>query len=221
MEITLRSSKMNSASPTIMKHSWSDITINEFYELKKIKDMDNEVDALISLYALLCNTTINEIRSMPYTEFQLLTSKKIKWLAEPINDKIECKKKYVINDTTYRYQAKPFDLTTSQFLDLQQVLKNINEIETVISIVLIPEGKKYGEYDIDEVKQEIRQHVDIETAKSIVNFLLASTTKSLKTILLYLQHQLKKMGKNEKDKKIKTKLMEADKQIRLLVSMYG
>lgn len=199
----------------IIKHSWEDISINDYYMLIEALKNDNEAEAIIKIYAVLCNSDVETIKKMPYKDFQTITQIPVEWIYKPVTGKKKVKKCIKIHENEYLYNDKATKLTTAQFIDLQQIVSNNPNIEDLLAIILIPKGKKYGEYDIDDVKEEFKEYLDIETAKSLVNFLLASTNKSFRAILTYLSYLIKKMSKKETGKQ-KERLIEAQKQIKQL-----
>lgn len=199
----------------IKKHSWADISINNYYMLIDALSEENEAEALIKIYSILCDTDVDAIKKMPYKDFQELMQIRIDWIYKPVEDNKKIKKCITINGIDYIYNDKATKLTTAQFIDLQQIVSTNPKIEDLLAIILIPKNKKYGEYDVDDVKEDFRKYLDIETAKSLANFLWASTSKSFKAILTYLSYLIKKMAKKEKGKN-REKLVEAQKQIKQL-----
>lgn len=196
----------------IKKHSWADVFINDYYTLINALSRENEAEAIIEVYSVLCDTDVDTIKKMPYKDFQELTQEDVTWIYKPIVNK-KVKTCITINGNEYFYNDKATKLTTAQFIDLQQLVSTNPKIEDLLSIILVPSGKKYGEYDVDSVKEDFKKYLDIETAKSIANFLWASTSKSFQVILNYLWFQMKILAKKETGKN-KERLVEAAKQIK-------
>lgn len=202
----------------IKKHSWADVFINDYYTLIDALSEENEAEAIIKVYSVLCDTDVDTIKKMPYKDFQELTNVDISWIYKPVGDNKKIKKHITINGNEYVYNDKASKLTTAQFIDLQQIVSTSPKIEDLLAIILIPKGQTYGEYDVDDVKEDFRKYLDIQTAKSLVNFLWASTSRSFKAILLYLSYMIKKMAKKETGKQ-KERLVEAEKQIKKMAHL--
>ncbi len=191
--------------------SWDDITINIYNKLKNIKlDIGDEVDMLeynVELLSVLCDVDVQEIENLPLSEFNNLL-KQSEFISKEIK-RGRTKFIYKINNKEYFFQTNPRLLTTAQFIDLQTYIKNKNEIEYILSCCLIPNGKKYGEYNLEEVIKEIREHLSIVNALSIQFFFIQLYRKLKIAFQTSLEKQIKKLKKKNKNKEVEIILEQA------------
>lgn len=137
---------------------------------------------------------------------------------------VKVDKRFKWNDTKYDIYISPNKFAVAQYLDLTAYLKHDAKFHEIISSILVPKGRKYGEgYDVQELQEKILNEMDITTAKSIVNFWSAHLQKYIKDILLYLQYQVSQMKEEEMNPTIKAKMEEITKQLQELTthSIFG
>lgn len=135
-----------------MKRNWNEITVNEFIQLEQLLKSDiPESYRTANVIALLDNKTIEEVENLPITEFMKL-SKQLDFITEQptYNDP---ENEYEINGRIYTLKADITQITTAQYIDYQNYMKEENkDISKLLSVWLIPKGHKYGEdYDMGEV----------------------------------------------------------------------
>lgn len=173
---------------------WKDINVDTFDKLNKIK-VDDEFGANIELLAILCDCSTDEIENLSTKEFNRLLRKSNYLLSMP---KVFVKDVYKINGKKYNLLGKIADMNVSQYIDFQTYYKNGNNTKDILSVLLIPKGKKYGQYDINEVKEDIGKHLNIVDAYSICFFftlLCQSLTRATGT---YWGRQIMKIQKQKK-----------------------
>lgn len=192
--------------------SWKDINVNTFIRLKSEwqnfettgdKVMD-ELNSSIILLSILCDATEDEITNLSKSEFITLLHQ-----TGFINDmpKAKIQDKYVINGKKYKVFLTLQDMSISQYIDFQTFYKEQDKyFKELIACFLIPDGKKYGEYNINEVIDDIGNHMTIVDAHSILFFFVLLYQSLTKVILNYSIKDMKKMMKKEKDKEQKMKM---------------
>lgn len=192
--------------------SWKDINVNTFirlqlewqnFETTGDKVMD-DLNRSIILLSILCDTTEDEITNLSKSEFTTLLHQTVF-----INDmpKVKIQDKYVINGKKYKVFLTLQDMSISQYIDFQTFYKEQDKyFKELIACFLIPDGKKYGEYNINEVIDDIGNHMTIVDAYSILFFFVLLYQSLTKAILNYSIKDMKKMMKKEKNKEQKMKM---------------
>lgn len=193
--------------------NWENISIKTFDEIKKAlnTNSNNELEANLAMLAVLCDADIQEVENLPLTEFSKLL-KQTDFIAKM--PKVEIKDKYVINGKKYNVCLSVNKMTTAQYIDYQTFGKDIEgNLKNLVSVFLIPEGKKYGEYDLEEVIDELYNNMPIADAYSVCFFFTLQLQSLTKVILSSLERKIKKEMKKEKNKMRKEKIMMGLEQI--------
>lgn len=193
--------------------NWDEISIKKFDEIKKAlkTNFNNELEANLAMLSILCDVDIQEIENLPLTEFSRLL-KQTDFIAKM--PKVDIKDKYVINGKKYNVCLSVNKMTTAQYIDYQTFGKDIDgNLKNLVSVFLIPEGKKYGEYDLEEVIDELYNNMPIADAYSVCFFFTLQLQSLTKVTLSYLERKIRKEMKKEKDKMRKEKIMMGLEQI--------
>lgn len=167
-----------------------DITINDFYELQSILGSDEpEEEKNINLVSFFYDMSIDDVLSLDSTKFAEYLNTISQIFIEQQNYKFtDPPKKIKICDTTYNIKLVVDKISVSQYLDFQNYCKKSENFGEILSIFLIPEGKKYGEgYDLKETIKIFNENVDIITAKEIADFFLNRLAVSTKNIMTYFK----------------------------------
>ena len=187
-----------------IKNKWSEVTIKEYISIIGIlqdKDLD-ELEINNYILSVLTGLDIKEIRMLSIQEYTECL-KATEFLKKPPSSKL--KKNYIINNKKYNTVMKLSNVNTGQYMDLQELSKDydstIENMSTILAIFLIPDGKKYGQYNLEEAADEIENHFNIEDAVTLTFFFSNLKRKLLTTFLLYLEKMKKKAEKVEKKKK--------------------
>lgn len=190
-----------------IKNSWDEININDYIQIIGIIK-DDELDELEMnnyLLSVLSGLNIKEIRSLSIIEYTNCL-KALEFLKKEPSNKI--KKQYIINGKKYNSVLKLNKVSTGQYIDLQNLSKDyestIENMSKILSIFLIPDGKKYGDYDIDEVINDIENHFNIRDAVSLTFFFSLLNQRLSVASLLYLD-LMKKRAEKKLKKKLKKK----------------
>ena len=200
-------------------NNWSEISIKKFDEINNILSHINNVnedEALeinINLLSILCDVSVEEIEDLPLTEFSKLV-KQTEFLKEM--PKVDIKDNYVINGKKYVLCANVSKMTTAQYIDYQTLVKNADKnVKELLSVFLIPKGKKYGEYDLEEVMNDIYNYFPIADARAVSFFFTLVLQSLTKATLISLERRTKKELKKTKTKEEKEKIEILLETIRL------
>lgn len=204
--------------------NWNEINLGLFSEIEGIAKSDmNDVDKTTYFLALLTETDVKTIEGLEITEYGKLVDE-----INFINSmpKVEIKSEYVINGKEYELCCNMQNITVAQYIDFQNLYKDIeNNKSALMAVFLIPKGKKYGEYDINEVKREIENHMSIcDVSACMLFFSLLYRGLTIAT-LQYSLRMMKKEMRREKNREIKAKMKmaiaEVEKTIHLMKNMVG
>lgn len=200
-------------------NNWNDISIKKFDEISNILSSMNNVnedEALeinINLLSALCDVSVEEIEDLPLTEFSKLL-KQTEFLKKM--PKVDIKDNYVINGKKYVLLSNVQKMTTAQYIDYQTLVKNADKnVKELLSVFLIPKGKKYGEYDLEEVISDIYNYFPITDARAVSFFFTLVLQSLTKATLISLERRTKKELKKAKTKEEKEKIEMLLETIRL------
>lgn len=162
---------------------WNELPIGKYLELKALEDNPSEYLGFERL-AILCDCDMEDILRLPMMEVREL-SKGLGFLTEKI--KIKEYKKIRFNGVTYRVTDKVKDLTVAQYIDFDTFKTDVRKYYTnILSVVLVPEGKEYGEVDGFQLAEEFKG-LDVETAEGVCFFFMKSLRRQMnQTLLRYI-----------------------------------
>lgn len=182
---------------------WSDVNVKTF---KKIQDyisttQDGNIEQSVHLLSLIEGKDEDVYFSMPIKQ---LTEEfgKLKFM-ESTPQAAKVKNTYKINGTEYVLTTNLQEMTVAQYIDYQVYIKNPQQyMQEMLTVFLIPKGKKYNEdYDVAVAAQDMGD-LPIEDAYGI-SFFLTTLLHSLTRVTT--SSALKKMLKELKKVKDETK----------------
>lgn len=181
-----------------IKNGWSSLNLNEFIELTNIVTADiPEHYKSVNLVSLLSGVSLDELESMPAHIFKKLSTQ-TEFISTPIPS-VEMKNEYVINDHKYIVDADLTKITTAQYIDYQEYMKESGDYTKLMSLWLIPEGHKYGDgYDIKQVIYDMGC-MNFLDFKAVSFFLQKQYAVLILITADCLEKNLKKMKTNKKD----------------------
>lgn len=186
-----------------------DITIGQYLEIKEVFEADvPELDKMVSLIAICFNMTEDEVLDLEVTKFNKYVNE-INFLYSPYPKEV-IKEYYVLDGQRYEVHLNLSKLTAGQYIDFQTFIKEpIRNLVEILSVFLIPEGKKYGDYDMEKVHKDIKEHMNVVDALAISGFFLLQFQSLTESMLTYLKSKLKKMKRKEKNKDTQMELEKA------------
>lgn len=154
-------------------------------QFKKLKGLDlKELDDQITASEILLGINADDLT---WIEF----SKKVKaldFLDKEIPQTI-IRTSYNLNGRKYITKANLQELNVSRYMDFMNLAPG-GELEKILAVVLIPEGKDYGE-DLEQVYKDILT-MSVVDAYSVFNFFKLEFIASLKTMKDFSVKMLKK-----------------------------
>lgn len=175
--------------------NWSDITLQQYYQIKELLTNEDEytvLNILDVLYGI-------DSASLPLSALSKYNSA-LDFLKDEI-PVVDIKKKYNINGHTYDSNLELTKVSTAQFIDYQNYLKE-PKYEKLISVLFIPEGHQYNDgYNIKEVQDDIL-HMSMVDVQSIAFFIKKQFQLLLSLFQFYLTQSIQKMHltKDQKQK---------------------
>lgn len=195
--------------------SYKQLPVGLYLEICNVSQ-DEKLDELskqVRILALLSGTTDDEILNMPIADYQraVVASDFLQREYQPSG---RCASSYKVGGYDLRPFADWTKMTAAQFIDYQTYAGKGTEphIVEIVSVVLVPAGKKYGDgYDVADVQRAIRDNLSVADVLDIVAFFFSQYAAFLKDSLSYLKRRALKMKDGtEKETALKqVRLMEA------------
>lgn len=206
----------------LLYNNWNQINIDTFNKIEEvINDEDlSEVEKNVALIAIFTGLEEDEVLNIEMSEINsFLTDINTFFNVEIPKNKRNIKE-ININGDTYTVYTDLNKFSYAAYVDFQTYIQDGDEkLAQVLSTFVIPKGKKYAtDYDIAETIELFKNNIDIITARSLVNFFIASLLDLTKNSLISYRRVMKKMMKKEKmGKEIIGKMEEMMNQLTDLV----
>ena len=184
--------------------NWNDISIKQYNDIKNLY-LDTELsdeDRLILQINILFGVDALKLKTNELHKY----INDMKFLGEKV-PKMKIKNEYKLGGNIYILKKELKDVTVAQWLDFQNFLKDggsdTDNFPNLLSIFFFPKGEtEYGDgYDIEQVRQDINNHLSIAEAMSISSFFLLYQKMSLLLSLLYTKREILKTPLTKENKK--------------------
>ena len=185
--------------------NWFNISLKKYIELKDLY-LDPEItdeDRLFYQIKILFDIDPLKLKANELHKY----INEMKFLGEKV-PKVKLKSTYKLGQNTYVLKKDLKDFNVSMWIDFQNFLKEGSDIDNyakLLSVFFFPVGKDmkdYGEgYDIEQVRQDINNHLSIADATSIASFFLRYQKALLIRSLLYTRKKVLKTPMNREQKK--------------------
>ena len=186
---------------------WRDVTVDQFCKIEEYLEdggkEDNNVIQAINMLAILNDQEVEYYAKMPISELTRCIHELDFMQSTPQAALV--KNRYVINGRTYELNTTFAQFTAAQYIDYQMYAEEPKKNrKQILSIFLIPKGKKYNEgYDIQQVIDDAG-YLPIEDCYGISFFLFkilnALTRTTLSSAVKKTKKEMKKIQDNEKRK---------------------
>lgn len=190
-----------------MIDSYEKLTIGKYLEVKAIlEDTGEEIDKNVQLICCLGDYDEETVLDLPLSGFNRLLQGTAFLTETPKQRQVSTK--YKLGGMELETVMDVTSMTTAQFIDYQTFVKDDRYLVELLSVFLIPKGKKYNkEYNIIDVQKVIRDNLSILDAMALSAFFLAWFQALSQATVTCLIKKMKKMLKKEKDME-KRKMME-------------
>lgn len=165
-----------------------------------------DIDKQVGTIALLTGRTERDILNLPLAEYSHFSSKAA-FLAEAPARLPRVARTYRAGTYILRPALDLQKITAAQYIDFQTFApEGDKRLVELLSIALVPEGAGYndGSYDIDAVKDAIREYITVAQALSLTAFFLTRYASLMRRMRI----SLSRLVKTEKDKEKKEALTE-------------
>lgn len=175
--------------------TWNDVKFYQYEQIKEVIESNNEyLDKTVGIIDILFNIDANKLSLAEYGEY----CKQIHFITEDI-PVVEIKDKY----GKYKLIKELTEIKTNQFIDFQHFAKSKDTVG-ILSVFLIPENKEYlQDYDIEEVKEYIR-NMSVVDVLSIYAFFLIYSQTYIKRFQVSILNQKKKLKMKMRLKRLTT-----------------
>ena len=189
--------------------NWTEISLRKYNNIKDVflNPEFSEEDRIILLINICFGVDTLKLKPSELNKY----IEQLKFL-NTTPPKMKIREKYKLGENTYVLKKDLKDFKVCQWIDFQNFLKNGSDTDNfanLLSVFFLPEGEtEYGEnYNIEEVRQDINNHLSIPEANSIASFFLTYQKASFLLSLLYTRKKVLKtpLEKTEK-KKIKREM---------------
>ena len=175
--------------------TWSDITLQQYYQIKELLINEDEYTVL---------NILDVLYGIDSSSMSISALSKYNAALDFLKDEIpvvDIKKKYNINGHTYESNCELTKVSTAQFIDYQNYLKEKQpKYEKLLSVFFIPENHQYNDgYSIKEVQDDIL-HMSMVDVQSIAFFIKKQLSLLLSLFQFYLTQSIQKMHLTKQQK---------------------
>lgn len=177
-----------------IKTNWDVVTLAEFVQIDQIIHADIPADyKAVNLLSVLSGEDVSFFENLPLNQFMKLTSC-LDFITTPLPE-VKVGDSYVINGRKYMVRADIPSITTAQYVDYQNYMKEEHiDLQKVISVFLIPEGHNYNDgYNMKEVIADIDDMRFVD-AQALGFFIQKQSGLFIIVLKDYLSRKMKKMG---------------------------
>ena len=192
--------------------NWTDVSLKQYNNIKDIflnPDFSEE-DRIILLINICFGIDALKLKTSELNKY----IEQMKFL-NTTPPKMKIRDKYKLGENWYILRRNLKDFTVAQWIDFQNFLKNGSDTDNfanLLSVFFIPEGEtEYGEYDVEQVRQDINNHLSIADANSIASFFLTYQKILSIVFLKSIKRKILKTSMNKEQKK------ELKRQFRKLI----
>ena len=165
-----------------MVTSYKEMTLQMYEHLSKIAESDtDDIEKQIQMVSVLTGKSVKEVEDLPISEYHSLAKKTVFLMREPAVEQIKSNT-VKTNERVYVITNDVTKITTAQYIDFQEYMKQGKNLANVLSTLLVPKGEKYGEADFLEVKKDI-ERLPICTALGLNAFFLQRFAKLIANTL--------------------------------------
>ena len=184
-----------------MVTSYKEMTLQMYEHLSKIAESDtDDIEKQIQMVSVLTGKSVKEVEDLPISEYHSLAKKTVFLMREPAVEQIKSNT-VKINERVYVITNDVTKITTAQYIDFQEYMKQGKNLANVLSTLLVPKGEKYGEADFLEVKKDI-ERLPICTALGLNAFFLQRFAKLIANTLHCSISTLTSEGEKTKAKEL-------------------
>lgn len=204
-----------------MINNYKDLTLDKYLQLREIDTNCEEIEVQVQMLSILNDCDEDAVLDLPLPEYRKLVSEMSFLMEEPVVGK-RPPKELTINGKKYTVLKDAREMTAGQYIDYQNYIGDVTVAEKnlplLLSCFVIPKGKKYGSYDLEEAVADIRC-MPIETVLTLAGFFFRQSQNLINNMLTSLDWMTKRMERKEKDKEKKMMMKQAREKVAMLQSL--
>ena len=159
---------------------YKDISVDQYLNIRAtIKEHEgSELDLHVKLISLIFDMSEDEVLDLPLPKFEEL-NKELSFLYKQPKITGKIPNTIVLNGRKYTVVKDAKKLTASQYIDYNSYCDLPDpdtHIAQVLSVFLIPDGEKYGSYEIEPVIDEISNYLSAQLAFDVCFFFSKEVT---------------------------------------------
>lgn len=188
----------------------------EICEISRRTDIE-ELHKQVSILSILTGRSEEEIYDLPIGDYKELVSKS-RFLAHEYDGEVLTAKTYALEGWLLQPVEDYRKITTAQYIDFQTFIKDPERnIVEIISVMLIPKGKKYNQdYDIVELQNVLRRCLSVADALSLYAFFFVQFRQSIKDSLIFSKEAAMKLRDPEKRKRVLKEIQQKEEDLKML-----
>lgn len=197
-----------------MANIYANMSIGQFVKVREILTSDRDIDdKMIALASMLQGISEDELLDMKITE-----ARTVFHVLDGLDEQpkaTRAKKKYKVGEWNLRL-CDVDDTCVAQWIDYQNFARlGVEEhMVDILSVALIPEGKKYNEgYDMKKLREDLTEGMTIADARAVCFFFQRKYLKSMRHILTFLIGWSNLKLKGRERKMMKGKALKARREI--------
>lgn len=180
--------------------TWNDVTYKQFKKLQEIFKIEDDTERVIETCVLFFG---DEVLNEPLPKLRERLGE-LQFLQQSPPD-CELLTKIRVNNRDYEINAVIGELTTSQYIDYINHVKN-NDIIKALSVFFIPKGRKYNDgYDMERVFNDL-ENLPITVVNGTAFFLKEQLSKFIE---IFLSSSIDKIKNSKVKKELKEKMIAA------------
>lgn len=188
----------------------------EICEISRRTDIE-ELHKQVSILSVLTGKEEEEIYDLPIGDYKSLVSK-ASFLAHPYEGGVQTADLYTLEGWVLKPVEDYRKISTAQYIDFQTFVKDAEKnVVEILSVMLIPEGKKYNQgYDIVELQNVIRRCLPVADALSLYAFFFVQFRQSIKDSLISSKEAAMKLRDPEKRKRVLKEIRKQEEHLKML-----
>ena len=162
--------------------NWTQLTLRHWAQLRKADELTDVSDRTIAIISALADLTPNEVCDLPIGDYLRLKDQAAFVTADLPDPSGKICKQYNINGWKLVPSVDINKWTAIQFIDFQSLAEQGDaDLVRLLSVVLIPAGKTYGNgYEIEEIHKALQELPLLDAREVLYFFALRSLTSALR-----------------------------------------
>lgn len=197
--------------------NYRDLPIGMYLEICEISRREDieELHKQVSILSILTGREEEEIYNLPIGEYKELAQKS-SFLEQEYEGEILTAKTYTLEGWVLHPVEDYRKITTAQYIDFQTFAKDVEKnIVEIISVMLIPKGKKYNQdYDILKLQDVLRRCLSVADALSLFAFFFVQFNHLIGDSLTYSKKQVMNLKDKEKRESLLKEIQRTEDLLR-------